>query len=821
MRDTLEFGIDLGTTNSSLAFLDGTRPAVVKSSEEMEVTPSVVRIDAKGVVTVGRKAKQHLEVDPANTRGEFKRLMGTAEAFTFEKSGARHTPETLSAEVLKALRADARDRLGLDVDAAVITVPALFELPQCEATRRAAALAGLSCAPLLQEPVASAIACGFTAGQATDGHWLVYDLGGGTFDTSLMRAKDGRMSVVDHDGDNFLGGKDFDWKLVSFVVEELKKGFALADLARGNPRYLRALARLKAACEDAKIELSRRERTTLCVPELCQDADGATVDVDLTLTRAEYESLILPSVQRTVELCRRLLSRHGLAAGSLEKLIFVGGPTLTPLVRGAVEDALGVKAELRVDPMTVVAQGAAIFAGTVRRERPAAAPAPRGSCLFQLEFPPIAQDSEPYVVGKVVKQTEPAAAFVELAREDGGWQSGRVPLNDKGGFVASVVLKERAANAFALKVTDAAGNAVAASPARLTITHGMAVSDPPLSRSLGVALANNLVQVYVPKGTPLPARRTFVHHTVEALRPGPDEKTLLEIPVVQGESVRADRNRMIGTLHIPARDLKRALPARSEVEVTLEVDRSGGVRAQAFVPLLDEIFEHVVAIATPKADPARLRELTDRERKRLTELRTRAYQARLPAIVEKLSGADALVVDLEAQLEAAQAGDADAAQQAQRGLLDLQATVDEGFDALAWPELEQEARAALDNARSWVIGEGGETERKHFLKLERDLEQALSDRRGELVEDKARELRLLASSLALRLDYVWRSEFELLAADVGSLNDLPRAQRLVEEGRAALREDRMDALKAVVRKLWELSPVERETRLKSFNSGVR
>jgi molecular chaperone DnaK len=133
----------------------------------------VVRIDAKGVVTVGRKAKQHLEVDPANTRGEFKRLMGTAEAFNLRESPARaHTPETLSAEVLKALRADARDRLGLDVDAArSITVPALFELPQCEATRRAAALAGLSCAPLLQEPVASAIACGFTAGQATDGHW--------------------------------------------------------------------------------------------------------------------------------------------------------------------------------------------------------------------------------------------------------------------------------------------------------------------------------------------------------------------------------------------------------------------------------------------------------------------------------------------------------------------------------------------------------------------------------------------------------------------------------------------------------------------------
>ncbi|MBI5545256.1 MAG: Hsp70 family protein [Deltaproteobacteria bacterium] len=820
MRDTLEFGIDLGTTNSSIAWLDGIRPVVVKSADESEVTPSVVRIDGKGVITVGRKAKQHLEIDPSNTRGEFKRLMGTAEAFDFEKSGQRHTPESLSAEVLKVLRADARDRLGMEVDAAVITVPALFELPQCEATRRAAALAGLGSAPLLQEPVASAIACGFTSGAATDGHWLVYDLGGGTFDTSLMRAREGRMSVVDHDGDNFLGGKDFDWKLVAHVLEEIKKRYALPALTRGNPKYLRAVARLKAACEEAKIELSRKERTTLCLPELCPDADGTPVDVDLELTRGGYEQLILPAVQRTVEICRSLLARQGLGPGSLEKLIFVGGPTLTPLVRSAVEDALGVKAEQRVDPMTIVAQGAAIFAGTVRREQPAAGTAPKSSCVLQLEYPSIAQDTEPYVVGKVVKQPEPPVAFVELSREDGGWSSGRVPLNEKGGFVISVVLKERAANPFAVKATDVAGNPVAVTPAALGITHGMAVSDPPLSRTLGVALANNVVAIYVAKGTPLPARRTYVHRTVEPLRPGTDE-VLLCIPVVQGESLRADRNRMIGTLHIPARNLKRPLPARSEVEVTLEVDRSGGVRAQAFVPLLDTVFEQVVSIATPKADPAHLREAVARERDRLGALRTRAYQAHQPATIERLARADSLLTNLEEQLEAAGAGDADAAQQAWRGLLDLQLLLDEGDQALAWPELESDAVGALAAARGWVIGEGGETERKHFQRLESELEAALKERRAELVEDKANELRLLSSRLALRQDWVWRSEFETLAADVGSLNDLPRAQELVEKGRRALSEDRMDELKALVRKLWELSPVEREERLKSFNSGLR
>jgi molecular chaperone DnaK len=335
-----------------------------------------------------------------------------------------------------------------------------------------------------------------------------------------------------------------------------------------------------------------------------------------------------------------------------------------------------------------------------------------------------------------------------------------------------------------------------------------------------VALANNVVAVYVPKGTPLPARRTFVHRTVEPLRPGTAE-AILEIPVVQGESLRADRNRMIGTLHIPSKDLKRPLPARSEVEVTLEVDRSGGVRAQAFVPLLDEIFEQVVAIATPKADPAKLRETLERERKQLCELRSRAYQMRQPAVVEKLARADALLSDLEGELAAAQAGDADAAQQVWRGLLDLQQLLDDGCDRLAWPELAAEAGRAVDYARGWVISEGQETERKHFQRLEKELEEALQARRAELVEEKARELRVLGSNLALRQDWVWTGEFEQLAAEASSFTDLPRARQLVEEGRKALREDNLGDLKAIVRRLWDLSPVERETRLKSFNSGVR
>lgn len=818
-QTTIDFGIDLGTTNSSIAYLEEGRPTVIKNGDQTEVTPSVVRVDARGVVSVGRRARAHLDIDPANTRAEFKRLMGTPERLGFDKAQRTLSPEELSAEVLKALRADARERVGRDIEAAVITVPALFELSQCEATSRAAELAGLRQTALLQEPVASAIACGFS-GTPTDGFWLVYDLGGGTFDTSLMSARDGRMSVVDHEGDNFLGGKDFDWRLVQYVIDALKAEYALPELARGSTRYMRALARLKAACEEAKIELSRKPLVSIQLPALCEDDTGAEVDVDVAVSRDAYERLIQASVDRSVAICRKLLARHGLGPGSLEKLIFVGGPTMTPLIRAGVEDALGLRAETRVDPMTIVAQGAAVFAGGIALQRTSAVSAAGPSaCHLQLEYPPISQDLEPYLVGRVLKPGQ-GLAFVEVTRDDGGWSSGNVPLNDKGGFVAPLMLKPRAVNRFTLRATNGTGGAVEVSPSELSITHGMTVMDPPLARSIGVALASNHTSVYLPKGTPLPARRTFVHRTVETLRPGQAD-SLLSIPVVQGESLLANRNRKVGLLNIPANGLKRQLPANSEIEVTLEVDLAGRVRAQAFVPLLEEVFEEVVRVSTPRAEPEALTAALEAERVRLNEIRTRAYAAKLPNVIEAICGMEGMFGELGSLISAATGGDADAGQQASRALQDVQTQLDAAEEALLWPELEADARRAVHNARDWVISTGADTEHRHLAQLEHELQQAVDARQSAVAEAKIDELRMLSHNLSFRQDWVWRAEFEALAADVSGFTNLPKARELVERGRGAARDEKVDELKGIVRALWALSPVDATVRARSHNSGVR
>src|SRR6478609_4607977 len=316
----LYVGIDLGTTNSAAAVFDGERVAVVRNAQGATVTPSVVRVDKQGRITVGTRARRFIEQDPANTAAEFKRLMGTGKAIDFPAAGIAKKPEELSAEVLKALRQDITDQLGVNVERCVISVPALFELPQSAATSEAARLAGFARVELLQEPIASALAAGWRADDDGAGTWLVFDLGGGTFDASLLETRDGLLRVVGHDGDNFLGGRDFDWA----ITEHLASQLAVVP-RRNQPEHAAALRALRLAAEDAKIELSRGERAQVTLAQPLA-IDGQDVEVDLELTRATVEQLCAPLVDRALEVCVRLLSTHGLGPGRLARIVLVGGP---------------------------------------------------------------------------------------------------------------------------------------------------------------------------------------------------------------------------------------------------------------------------------------------------------------------------------------------------------------------------------------------------------------------------------------------------------------------------------------------------------------
>ena len=251
-RQTIDFGIDLGTTNSAIAVMEGVEPVIIKNNASQDITPSAVGYTKAGVLRMGDAAKRLQLGGPKDAYTEFKRRMGSDSDYEFASIGKRMKPEELSAEVLKSLKGDVEQARGESVESTVITVPAAFELHHCDATRRAAELAGFAQSPLLQEPVAAALAYGFQKDEEK-AYWLVYDFGGGTFDAALIRAEEGIITVVAHEGDNFLGGSDIDWAILrDLVLPRLGQEFDLPDFRRGNARWEKEILKLKSAIEKAK-----------------------------------------------------------------------------------------------------------------------------------------------------------------------------------------------------------------------------------------------------------------------------------------------------------------------------------------------------------------------------------------------------------------------------------------------------------------------------------------------------------------------------------------------------------------------------------------
>ncbi len=815
----LYVGIDLGTTNSAVAVFDGGVTHIVRNSEGANLTPSVVRVDAKGRVTVGTAARRFLERDPDNTRSEFKRLMGTDRALPFRASGMAMTPPELAAKVLAALRADVHDQLGVLPDTAVISVPALFELPQSAATAEAAALAGFTRVELLPEPIASALAAGWTAEQG-DGRWLVYDLGGGTFDVSLLETDDGFLRVVGHDGDNFLGGRDFDWAVVDWAIAAIEREHGVR-IRRDAPEHAAAVARLKHAAEEAKVALSRAGEVVLALPAPLETGDSDPFDPELVLTRETFESLVLPLVDRSLAVCERLLREHATAAAGLARIVFVGGPTVTPVLRERVAAVLGAPVADGLDPMTLVAQGAAIHAATAALDARPAGPLVRRGARLWLQFPAVCTDLSPHVVGRVVDgNSGPMPTTIRLQRDDGGYRSDAVRLDDDHAFVVAVELAPRQANAFTIVAEDGAGVTVTVDPPGLTIVQGMTIGDPPLSRSIGVALVSDHVQLYFERGTPLPARRSFTHATIESVARGSAD-SVLKIPIVQGEHDRAHLCRLVGTLEIPGHAISRSLPAGSEIELTLELDRGGRMSARALVPALDQVFEHVAHLLVPAADTEVLAASLATLRQRVDDLRADAFRHGMPHILIALEHAERDLADVGRDLGAAQGGNDDAGQRARRTLIEIDAALDEVEQSKQWPELEQRIVRTL----TWVGGQiahlGTERERSLFEDVARAVDRARTERN---VRELQRQLRLanqLGETAWYRDPDTWPTLFDEATSRVDSASDLPRAQTLVREGRAARDREDMGELRKITEKLWRLLPHDPSARRASYDSGVR
>ena len=354
-------GIDLGTTNSCVAVMEGGKPTVIANAEGDRTTPSVVAYTKEGERLVGKVAKRQAIVNHENTVISIKREMGTDHKVKL--NGKEYTPQEISAMILSKLKADAESYLGEKVTQAVITVPAYFNDSQRQATKDAGKIAGLEVLRIINEPTAAALAYGLDKGENKNQKILVYDLGGGTFDVSILEIGDNVFEVLSTNGNTRLGGDDFDNRIIDFLVEEFKNQNAGMDLSKDKL----AMQRLKEAAEKAKIDLSATPMTTISLPFISADANGPK-HLEVELTRAKFDALTEDLVKETIECCKKALSDAKLTTEKIDKVILVGGSTRIPAVVEAVKNFTGKEPFKGINPDECVAIGAAIQAGVLAGE---------------------------------------------------------------------------------------------------------------------------------------------------------------------------------------------------------------------------------------------------------------------------------------------------------------------------------------------------------------------------------------------------------------------------------------------------------------------
>ncbi len=353
-------GIDLGTTNSCVAVLEGGEPVVIPNAEGSRTTPSVVGFAKDGERLVGQVAKRQAVANPDNTVISIKRDMGTDRKVKIDKKD--YSPQEISAMILTKLKQDAEAYLGEKVSQAVITVPAYFTDSQRQATKDAGRIAGLEVLRIINEPTAASLAYGLDKGQDNNHKIFIFDLGGGTFDISILEIGDGVFEVVATAGDNRLGGDDFDQKIMDYLVDEFKKENAI-DLSKDRM----AMQRLKEAAEKAKIELSSLQKTSISLPFITSGAAGP-LHMDYELTRSKFDALTQPLVDKTIKLTKQAMADAGFSNSDIDKVILVGGSTRIPAVVEAIKNLSGKEPFKGINPDECVAIGAAIQGGVLAGE---------------------------------------------------------------------------------------------------------------------------------------------------------------------------------------------------------------------------------------------------------------------------------------------------------------------------------------------------------------------------------------------------------------------------------------------------------------------
>ena len=603
MEKMINYGIDLGTTNSAIAKFVKGEVEVFKNPLETgkETLPSVVYYK-KDKVVVGTNARTYFERDAENVFGTFKRKMGTTESFKVKSINQSKTPIELSAEVLKELKGFVHS--GESFDAAVITIPASFDVIQSNATKEAGYLAGFKQVILLQEPIAASLAYAnkHKERDLENGQWLVYDLGGGTFDVALIKIKDGEMKVLDHEGDNFLGGADFDNLIIEkLIIPYLNNNFKFNDLenemksrtGKLNKLYFRLLK----LAEDAKITLSSRTSAEIEVRDITDD-NGEEIDISIDITRSEFEGVIKEYIDKTLDMIKKILVRNSLKPSDIQFTLMVGGSTYTPYVRKRVEEILQIPINCDIDPTTAIAIGAAYYAGTKEKsfEQGDKKKATSG-IKVRLAYQKTSQEDEEILAGRIEGNID--GLFYQITREDKGYDSGRKPLTNR--ISEDLPLVKNSYNFFRFTVLDDKSNIVETDAELIGIAQGKYnVAGQPLPHDICLETDNDpeleanstKLDLFFQKNTILPQKRTKQYTLHKTILKGGDDKIVIN--VLEGpQSALPEANQSIGYIEIDGSKVSRDILRGTEIEITLEMSESRDLKVTVYIPMSDQQFSEV------------------------------------------------------------------------------------------------------------------------------------------------------------------------------------------------------------------------------------
>lgn len=770
MQKFYDCGIDLGTTNSCLAIPDNDHgfEIIDNQADRMSVTPSAVLINGKGRMLIGQRAYNSQKVEDLAI--QFKRQMGLSKKIPFASAGVEKMPEELSSEILKQLRNDAETRLNRVVENVVITVPAAFKTLQSEATNKAGKMAGFKNIILLQEPIAAAVAYGAKP-DSKDKHWMVFDYGGGTLDVAIISTLDNRLTVENSEGDNYFGGSDIDRILFrEIVLKKLKEaGYKVDDLFDEGTSSGKSMARkIQLDCENCKIELSNRDSAILEIFDI-DDDNGEPIEFECEITRAELEALISDTVERSIVIAKKALAGADIQANQLDKILLVGGSTFIPLVRQRLAEEFGAELDSSLNPMTVVAAGAAIYASTsVIDVEEEIEPTSANNAIISLTYDPISSEEMVNVIGKVMNINDLSISKVKidcsLSKDFSGvcWTSGWMELLDQhtGIFDIDVLLQKGVLNHFRVSACSNTGSEIVVENPYFDIKHNETVlkmSAPPATMSIGVQIRDSktgydVLYHVIKKNSPLPAQddRTFkLSRDID-----PAKSDCITIKIWEGENTQnPEANFPAGAITVQSSAMDRMIPKGTEIELTIVADENRNIRVSGYIPDFDFIIPEETLRSEAKVD---LEE-------RMDTVDTKIKQSEVSIQRLKEQGVD--VSDLEDELERIKAGYNDAYGKVDSDEAAVNTYVDRFFDVesrIIREERKHQQRKAnsknddtVKQAREQVENFGDDDAKAAWAELEESYELAETAEEKSFIANKMSNL----GFEAMTTNYGWLKSF--------------------------------------------------------------